>query len=226
MDTRVNEKAIDGCPAWAPAAAVAAQEHEPRRLRKREERLRRDAARMPDSWEKFRVLLEVVDQERNVVEIADHKARYGLVILGVINTILFVLLARGRVFEAVPDWVEPWLTGLVALYLVLTFLFVLYAIDCLRPRELADKESVHRAGLLGLLFWEGIVQHDPEDYRREWSEVRMEQLTAEAAAIAYRISHLIQAKYRALRRLYYGLVVLVALCTLLLAAYAAWGTVP
>jgi hypothetical protein len=226
METRVNEKAIDGCPAWAPAAAIAAQEVEPRRRRKREERLRRDAVRLPDSWERFRMLLEVVDQERNVVEIADHKARYGLVILGVINTILFVLLARGSVFQSAPEWVAPWLTGLVALYLVLTFLFVLHAIECLRPRELADKDSVHRAGILGILFWEGIVQHDLAEYRREWSEVRMEQLTTEAAAIAFRLSHLIQAKYRALRRLYNGLVVLLALCTLLLAAYAAWGSVP
>ena len=226
METRVNEKAIDGCPAWAPAAAITAQEVEPRRRRKREERLRRDAVRLPDSWERFRILLEVVDQERNVVEIADHKARYGLVILGVINTILFVLLARGSVFQSAPEWVAPWLTGLVALYLVLTFLFVLHAIDCLRPRELADKDSVHRAGILGILFWEGIVQHDLAEYRREWTEVRMEQLTTEAAAIAFRLSHLIQAKYRALRRLYNGLVVLLALCTLLLAAYAAWGSVP
>jgi hypothetical protein len=209
METRANEKEV-----------------EPRRRRKREERLRRDAVRLPDSWERFRMLLEVVDQERNVVEIADHKARYGLVILGVINTILFVLLARGSVFQSAPEWVAPWLTGLVALYLVLTFLFVLHAIDCLRPRELADKDSVHRAGILGILFWEGIVQHDLAEYRREWSEVRMEQLTTEAAAIAFRLSHLIQAKYRALRRLYNGLVVLLALCTLLLAAYAAWGSVP
>ena len=226
METRANEKAIDGCPAWAPAAAIAAQEAEPSHRRKREERLRRDAVRLPDSWERFRILLEVVDQERNVVEIADHKARYGLVILGVINTILFVLLARGSVFQSAPEWLAPWLTGLVALYLVLTFLFVLHAIDCLRPRELADKDSVHRAGILGILFWEGIVQHDLAEYRREWSEVRMEQLTTEAAAIAFRLSHLIQAKYRALRRLYNGLVVLLALCTLLLAAYAAWGSVP
>ena len=226
METRVKENALDGCPAWAPAAAMAALEVEPRRRRKREERMRRDAVRMPDSWERFRALLEVVDQERNVVEIADHKARYGLVILGVINTILFVLLARGSVFQSVPHWLAPWLTGLVALYLVLTFLFVLHAIDCLRPRELADKTSVHSAGILGLLFWEGIVQHDLAEYRREWSEVRMEQLTTEAAAVAFRLSHVIQAKYRALRRLYNGLVVLLALCTLLLAAYAAWGSVP
>ena len=38
----------------------------------REEKLRRDAVRAPNSWERFRILLEVVDQQRNVVEIADH----------------------------------------------------------------------------------------------------------------------------------------------------------
>ena len=226
MNSEQNGAAIDGCPAWAPASSAAARDIEAQHGRKRKARLERDAIRPPDSWERFRALLEVVDQERNVVEIADHKARYGLVILGVINTILFVLLARGGGFRSLPQWLEPWLSGLVGLYLVLTFLFVLYAIQCLRPRELAGDDSVHRAGILGIMFWEGIIQHDLANYRREWNEARMDQLTTEAATVAYRIAHLIEAKYRALQRLYTGLVILVGLCTLLLGAYAAWGSVP
>jgi hypothetical protein len=54
----------------------------------------------------------------------------------------------------------------------------------------------------------------------------MDQLNAEAAAVSFRLSHLIRAKYYALHRLYNGLRILVALCTLLLAAYAVWGSVP
>lgn len=226
MESRREDVAIDGCPAWAPLTPAPPPAPDPRREHKRKARLARDAVRLPDSWERLRVLIEVVDEERSVVEIADHKARYGLVILGVINTILFVLLARGSVFRAVPGWLEPWLVALVALYLVLTFLFVLHAIQCLRPRELAGDDSVHRAGILGIMFWEGIIQHDLAGYRKEWSEARMDQLTTEAATVAYRLAHLIRAKYQALGRLYSGLVVLLGLCTILIAAYAAWGTVP
>ena len=228
MDPRTNVPATDGCPGWSPAGVTAAvaQGKEERLRQKAARKRQRDAVRPPESRERFRILLEVVDQERSVVEIADHKARYALIILGVLNAIIFVLLGRGGVFRALPDSLKPWLVGLIAVYAGLTFLFVLHAIDCLRPRELDGEGSVHRAGIPGLLFWEGIVQHDRAAYHREWAEVRMDQLNTEAETIAYRASHLVRAKYRALHRLYNGLVVLVFLCTLLLVAYAVWGTVP
>jgi len=228
METRVDRPGTERGPVWVPAppADGPADGKEERRRHKREEKLRRDAVRVPDSWERFRILLEVVDQQRNVVEIADHKARYALIILGVLNAIIFVLLGRGGVFRELPDSLKPWLVGVIAIYAALTFAFVLHAIDCLRPREIGGKGSVHRAGIPGLLFWEGIVQHDREAYRQEWSTARMDLLNAEAILVAHRVSQLIQAKYRALHRLYNGLAVLVFLCTVLLVAYAVWGSVP
>jgi hypothetical protein len=227
METGIDRPTEESSPVWAPAPPrVAPGGKEERRQQKHDERLRRDAVRAPDSWERFRILLEVVDQERSVVEIADHKARYALIILGVLNAIIFVLIGRGGVFQALPDPLRPWLVGIIAVYSALTFLFVLHAIDCLRPREIGGKGSVHRAGIPGLLFWEGIVQHSRDSYQEEWALARMEHLNAEAILVAHRVSQLIQAKYRALHRLYTGLVVLVFLCTLLLAAYAVWGSVP
>ncbi|HEX6106167.1 MAG TPA: hypothetical protein VFZ26_11325 [Gemmatimonadales bacterium] len=229
MESKTTVPVVDGCPAWTPAASGdRADAKEERRRRKRQEKLRRDSARAPDSWERFRILIEVVNQQRNVVEIADHKARYALIVLGVLNAIMFVLLGRGGVFRELPPFLQPWLVGLISVYAALTFAFVLHALDCLRPRELSGESSahVHKAGIPGLLFWEGILQHDPAALRREWEEVRMSQLNMEAELISYRISHLIKAKYRALHRLYTGLVVLVSLCALLLIAYAIWGSVP
>lgn len=197
-----------------------------RRRQKQADRLRRDAVRQPESWERFRILIEVVDQQRSVVEIADHKARYALIIVGVLNAILFVLLGKGGVFKSVPDALRPWLIGAVSLYAGLTFVFALHAIDCLRPRELRSKgASVHSFGIPGLLFWEGIVQHELEAYLKEWSEVGMDRINGEAMLVAYRLSQLVQAKYRALHRLYNGLVALVILCSILLVAYAVWGVV-
>ena len=213
-------------PAWMPAGGTPADAKEERRRRKQAAKLLRDSERPPNSWERFRILIEVVDQQRSIAEIADHKARYALVILGVLNAVIFVLLGRGDVFREMPEPLKPWLIGLVVLYSALTFLFVLHAIDCLRPRELSGQATLHRAGIPGLLFWEGIVQHDPAEYRREWVQARMADLTADATVAAYLASRLVQAKYRALHRLYAGLVVLVGLCTALLAAYAIWGTVP
>jgi Family of unknown function (DUF5706) len=224
MNHTTTEPTGDGSPVWAPAPTATVADD--RKERRREAKRQRDRERRPDSWERFRILLEVVDQQRSVVEIADHKARYALIILGVLNAVIFVLLGRGGVFHNMPDALKPWLVAVIALYAGLTFLFVLHAIDCLRPRELVDRGSVHRAGIPGLLFWEGIVQHDLTAYRNEWAEARMADLTDEAMVVAHRVSHLVKAKYRALHRLYSGLVVLIAICTLLLVTYAIWGAVP
>jgi hypothetical protein len=227
MNPTTAEPTGDGCPVWAPGpTATVADDREGRRRRKQEAKQQRDRERRPDSWERFRILLEVVDQQRSVVEIADHKARYALIILGVLNAVIFVLLGRGGVFHNMPDWLKPWLVGVIALYAGLTFLFVLHAIDCLRPREVGGRGSVHRAGIPGLLFWEGIVQHDLTAYQNEWAEARMADLNLEAIVVAHRVSHLVRAKYRALHRLYSGLVALIVICTLLLVAYAIWGEVP
>src|SRR5512134_3027188 len=126
MEARVDRPATEREPVWVPAppADGPGNGKEERRRRKREEKLRRDAVRATDSWERFRILLEVVDQQRNVVEIADNKARYALIILGVLNAVIFVLLGRGGVFRELPDGVKPWLVGVIAIYAALTFVFV------------------------------------------------------------------------------------------------------
>ena len=37
------------------------------------------------SSERFRILIEMVSEGRQVVDLADHKARYALVMMGVLN---------------------------------------------------------------------------------------------------------------------------------------------
>ena len=49
-----------------------------RKQRKRELKLRSDAERPPDSFERWRILSELVNEGRRVVDLADHKARYAL----------------------------------------------------------------------------------------------------------------------------------------------------
>ncbi len=77
--------ALGGAP--LPAARVSADDHDKaaRKRRKSEAKLRRDAERPPESFERFRILAELVNEGRRVVELADHKARYALVVIGVLN---------------------------------------------------------------------------------------------------------------------------------------------
>jgi len=214
----------------APAPTPVAREDEPvherektaRKRRKREAKLRQDAERPPRSMERWRILMDVVDEGRRVVELADHKARYALVVMGALNAGVFLILSRAHLISGLSAELKPWLIGFLVVYAGLSCLFVFHAIDCLRPRQLRDTGLLADAGApgpLGLLYWESIGAYTLEGYRSAWSTARMEQLNAEAVLIAHHMSRLIGGKYRALGRLYWGLAVLVILAVLQLIVY-------
>lgn len=133
-----------------------------------------------------------------MADLADHKARYALVVIGVLNAGIFFLTARGDSIATLPPAVTPWFVGFLGAYAFLTFIFVLHAIDCLRPRRLRYAELLPDArGLLGVLYWEAIASQPVEAYQKAWSEVRMGQINAELVLIMHRLSRLLQAKYSA-----------------------------
>lgn len=211
----------------APADDKAA-----RKQRKALARLARDAERPPKSFERYRVLLDSVDEGRRVVELVDHKARYALVVVGVLNAGVFFLLARGHLVADLPAAAKPWVIGFLIVYAGLTFVFVLQAIDSLRPRLLRDTGFLDHDGVspgpgqhgpLGLLYWESIAGRSFEGYRGAWSEVTMKQLTDEVVLIGHHLARLIAAKYQALGRLYAGLTALVILAALQLVIYAGFA---
>jgi hypothetical protein len=194
-----------------------------RKQRKREAKLHRDATRRPRSLERWRILMDVVDEGRRVAELADHKARYALVVMGAINAGVFLVLSRAHLFSDLPPVLKPWLIGALVAYAGLSCLFVYHAIDCIRPRWLRDAVGPGGAGPepLGLLYWESIGRYEEKAYRSAWATVRMDQLNGEVVVISHHLALLIRHKYRALDRLYRGLAVLVILAALQLLVYGA-----
>jgi hypothetical protein len=199
-----------------------------RKRRKREAKQRRDSERPPGSFERFRILSELVDEGRQVIELADHRARYALVVMSVLNAFVFLVVSRSHLLGELPLAARTWLIGFIGLYGALTFVFVFYAVDCLRPRPLHYAELLgdgrdSRPGPPGLLYWEAIARYELDAFRRAWGEVRMEQLNAEVVIIAHRMAGVIRAKYVALGRLYWGLAALVALAAALLIVLTVLG---
>jgi hypothetical protein len=193
-----------------------------RKHRKREAKLLRDATRPPRSLERWRILMDVADEGRRVAELADHKARYALVVMGALNAGVFLVLSRAHLISDLPPLLKPWLIGVLVAYAGLSCLFVYHAIQCLRPRWLRD--AVGQGGAtgpapLGLLYWESIANFDEKAYRKAWNTVRMDQLNGEVVVISHHLALLIRYKYRALARLYRGLAVLVILAALQLLVY-------
>jgi hypothetical protein len=222
--------ALGGAPLPEPIPPGGEDDKRARKRRKREARVRRDSERPPRSFERFRILNALIDEGRQVIELADHKARYALVLMGVLNAGVFVLMSRAHLIADVSPSVKPWLLGFLVAYTALSFGFMLHAIDCLRPRYLRYSQLLPgiagqavRNGRRGIMYWEAIADYDLEAYRHTWGEVSMEQINGEAVVIAHRMALLIRAKYTALGRLYAGLVVLVVLAAVLLALYTAFA---
>jgi hypothetical protein len=219
-------EAVNGQPTWVGDES----DKQARKAHKREAKLRRELERRPDSFERFRILMEMVSEGRQVVDLADHKARYALVIMGVLNAGIFFLMSRAHLIATLPQAVKPWLIGSLIAYAALSFVFVLHAIDCLRPRQLHYSQLLSRgAGLpargvqRGLMYWEAIAGYELAVYRHEWDSVRMDQINGEVVVIAHRLALLIRAKYAALGKLYAGLVILVVLAGILLALYTGFA---
>jgi len=209
---------------YLAAGPDQAEDRGARKHRKREAKLLRDATRPPRSLERWRILMDVVDEGRRVAELADHKARYALVVMGALNAGVFLVLSRAHLISDLPPALKPWLIGVLVAYAGLSCLFVYRAIECLRPRWLRDSVGEGEAASpapLGLLHWESIGSYHEKAYRDAWNSVRMDQLNGEVVVISHHLALLIRHKYRALARLYRGLAVLVILAALQLLVYGA-----
>ena len=224
---------------WAGRRSPSLARPPVKRVRRRgsggsaKQKLRHDAERPPDSFERFRVLAELVKEGRQIVDLVDHRARYALVVVGVLNTGVFVFMSRLRLFDTLPPGARPWLLGCMVAYAAVTFLFLYYTVDCLRPRRLRRTHAMAANGengspstrhaSRGVLYWETIADYELDAFQRAWSGIRMEQLNAEVVIIAHQQARIIRGKYVVLGRLYSGLAVLVVLASVLLGMYALFG---
>jgi len=210
---------------------------EERRRRKKEEKAQSRQRRPLDDRDRLRVLTDLVDEERKLVETADHKARFAFVIMGAVNLALLVLGTREQVIGSIPAGARPWLAALLVPYGVLTFSFCLWAVEVLRPHvgeyaaELAQSRRRGQASgqpaledpPLGLFHWTDILRKDLKEYQRLWSEVRLGQVNAELSVLAHALAHVNDAQYKALRRLYRGLQLLTALAAILMAVLGVFA---
>lgn len=206
-----------------PTKEVPGPEHRPhedkedRRRRKREAKRQHDLVRQPDAWERYRVLADVIVEGRHLIDLADHKVRFAMVIMGAVNMTLVVVATRTEVASALPAWLYPGMAGLLVPYTAAAFGFLMYAVETLRPRRVWAPGPPAREGTegtppveLGILFWEDIARWEPEALRRTWSEVRMSRILAEAVELSRGQALINRAKYSALHRLYLCLHAMVA----------------
>jgi uncharacterized protein YjiK len=193
--------------------------------RKKEAKLLAEQARSLDPWERYRTLVDTLEEAMDLVELADRKARFALVIMGALNIAFFFLVTRAELIDVLPALLRPFLGFYLLLYAGVALFFFLEAIEALRPRRFRPHLPYPgEAGLEhfpeGLRYYEDVVLRDLEAYRRAWREVRFGQLNAELAVQNHVMARINSDKYHSLRRLYGGLRVLTLLAGGLLAVLA------
>ncbi|HLA77720.1 MAG TPA: hypothetical protein VJU18_09095, partial [Vicinamibacteria bacterium] len=181
-----------------------------RKRRRRAEKQAADRHRPLDSWERYRAMVDTLEDANDLIDLADHKARFALVIMGALNAILLIAGTRAEIRDAVPEGLRPYGAIYLGVYAFVAVYFVMQAIESLRPRKAHPHlpypgEAAFEDFPMGLRFYEDILERDLEAYRRAWREVHIGQVNAELAVQLHGLARINQAKYAALRRLYGGL---------------------
>jgi hypothetical protein len=166
-----------------------------------------EAHRRLDVRDRFRLLTDFIDAERKMIEVADHKARFALVIMGALNDAWLLLAMRGHLFDPVPEPVRPWLLVVLLPYGAVVFVFLLDAVRVLQPhmRMWSDVAAAAPAPLrgtevatderpLGLMYWGAAVTAEFPRYARLWTEARVGQAGTELALLAYELARVNAAR--------------------------------
>jgi hypothetical protein len=179
-----------------------------RRRRKDAERLAE--TRVLDPWERYRALSDHVDHLLDVTELADRKTRFALVILGALNAVNVLIAIRAPQLggDALsPVLLQSYITG----YVLLSLYAAVFAIIALRPRSQEMHGAAVQCEPTGMSLLAGTPNTDADAYYDTWRQAELSQVNRELAMRSHLLARANTEKFRALRRVYEGLLVLVAL---------------
>jgi hypothetical protein len=180
-----------------------------------------------EPWERYRALVDVFDSYTDLLEQADRKTRFALIIMGLLNAVNFLLVARTDVLGVSTASIGTALAIYAALYAFLSLYFFSQAIEALRPRGAKFFRDASLGGASTeerrLRALAHVAKQSPEDYYDFWREASLDQLCREVAFAAQSMAVLNTEKYSVLERVYRGLIALTALTALLLTALAYTG---
>jgi hypothetical protein len=159
-----------------------------------------------EPWERYRALRQTLDEAVKFEDLADHKARFAMILMGALNALFFFMVLSGaarRLLSASP----PWVVGYLALCGAAAFFLFHQAIEALRPRTSRKPSGIPEAtpDAIGLRHHDDVLRRSDDAYVSAWREVSVEEINTEIALQVHRQAEVNQAKERALTRLYAGL---------------------
>jgi hypothetical protein len=185
-----------------------------RKLQRREARLLAEAARALDPWERYRALVDSIEESLDISEMADRKVRFALVVMAGLNLGLFAVTTRPELVGLAYARLEGWLGAYLLAYALVGVYFFLQAVEALRPRAAEPgglPDDAPEPASPALREMERVAGQERPAYERAWREVRFGELNGELARQNHALARANLEKYAALRRLYGGLRVLALL---------------
>ena len=185
--------------------------------RREKDRRRLEAERgVLEPSQRYRVMNDSIRQAQDLIELADKKVRFALVIISVLNgVLLFVAVQAGPgVLPRFGVWGRVVQVELAA-YVGLTFYHLWHAISVLRPRLAPPPapESLPAVVTPGasarVLFYGDVALRDATTIRRLWDEMRQDSINAELADQLLVLGRINQAKFADVAKLYAGIRLLV-----------------
>jgi hypothetical protein len=193
---------------------------------KRQRKLERALdTRTLDPWERYRALSDLHDAQFEVAEFADRKARFALVVMGALNAMNLIIATQPRVIGDLVTEIRPWLAGYVTGYAILSLYFFVHAIQTLRPRISIFPEGSAPGRGAGLRFIPDMMNASAEAYYDRWTAAEIGQINREIALHVQVLARLNDLKFRALDRVYKGLLALTCLTAGIVSAIAYFGLV-
>lgn len=184
---------------------------EPKRLRRRR--------RVLDVWEQYRVLREIVDDGQYLEDLADHKVRFGALLLGGVNAAVLLLATGADLPSRLSPQARLVVTILLIPYVLVGLGVLVQAVETLRPRRNAPPAGGAAAiEPARLRRFDDVAELSREAHRQAWIEATAGAVVADLADRVYELATINAAKYRALTRLYVGLRISIGLSALLLGA--------
>jgi len=191
---------------------------------RKERRLQDDASRPLDPWQRYRAQIDLIKEHIDLIDIIDTRVRFGLIIIGAINTAIAVLATRSDALRSVA---QPYrgllLAGVVGMVLLALYFFLL-AVEALRPRPIYAANSRVIADAqnrpLGLRVSWDIVARDLAGYNAAWDDARIGEINAELTIQCYGLARVISEKFELVGRMYRGLRIQILLWAVLVVALA------
>jgi len=163
-------------------------------------------------WELYRAINDAMDEAYELFDLSNREVRFALILMGGLNAALILAAARTD-FGARLSPLERGIEGAaVGAYALLAIVFLLQAIEALRPGHFRPRLHNWPKGRadhpMGVRYYEDVVERDCEAQWAAWQRVTLDQLNAELAVQCHSLCLKNQARKKALRRLYDSLRVL------------------